>query len=159
MSLYHRNDRSAGGETYAYYDADRTKIFVLVRYPPSKLTIFADSINFKMLLDPAKLEAKCKLGDPENRIAPLNIGHDSSLTHFEPYEYIYARYVSGLICCWEYCTCAMRAYVHTVEAVRTTYECSVLCINYCSNLFLCLITWLNDCVYRSMRMTMLTGDL
>lgn len=48
-----------------------------------------------MLLDPVLLEAKCKLGDPENRIAPLNIGHDATLTHFEPYEYIYARYVSS----------------------------------------------------------------
>ena len=70
--------RNAGGETYAYYDADRLKIFVLVRFPLMKLILFADTNSFKMLLDPVLLEAKCKLGDPENRIKPFEIGRESS---------------------------------------------------------------------------------
>lgn len=54
-------------------------------------------MNFKMLLDPAILEAKCKEGDLEHNIAPILIGHDPNITIFEPYEHIYARYVSLMI--------------------------------------------------------------
>lgn len=85
--------RGAGGETYSYYDVKRKKIYVLVRFALSKLTLFADSTNFKMLLDPVSLEERCKLGDPEKNIAPIAIGHDPKITKFGPYEHIYARYV------------------------------------------------------------------
>jgi hypothetical protein len=88
--------RGAGGETYSYYDVKRKKIFVLVRFALSKLTLFADSQNYKMLLDPVLLEAKCKEGDVEHNIAPIEIGHDPHITKFGPYEHIYARYVRGV---------------------------------------------------------------
>lgn len=71
----------------------KKKIYVLVRFALSKLTLFADSMNYKMLLDPVLLEAKCKDGDVERNIAPMNIGHDPNITKFGPYEHIYARYV------------------------------------------------------------------
>ena len=86
--------RNAGGETYAYYDADKLKIFVLVRFPLIKLILFADTSSFKMLLNPILLEAKCKLGDAENKIKPFSIGHDASITKFGPYDHIYTKYVS-----------------------------------------------------------------
>jgi hypothetical protein len=84
--------RASGAETYAYYNAEKNKIFVLIRYSLEKLTLFADSIDFKMLLDPHVLEKKCLMGDAEKGIAPLSIGDDRSITKFSPYEYIYCRY-------------------------------------------------------------------
>jgi hypothetical protein len=51
--------RASGAETYAYYNSEKNKIFVLIKYSLEKLTFFADSINFKMLLDPHVLEEKC----------------------------------------------------------------------------------------------------
>lgn len=95
--LLSTSPRNAGGETYAYYDSDRLKIFVLVRFPLMKLILFADTNSFKMLLDPILLEAKCKLGDPENRIKPFEIGQDPSITKFSPYEHIYTKYVSYFV--------------------------------------------------------------
>ena len=90
--IYHC--RATGAQVYSYYDAERKKIFCLIRYPLEKLTKFADLVNFKMMLDPRALEDRCKAGDPESNIGPIIIGTDPSITPFSPYDHIYCRYVS-----------------------------------------------------------------
>jgi hypothetical protein len=89
-----RGIRASGADTYVYYNTEKTKIFVLIRYSMDKLQCFAELINFKMLLDPAVLKDTLEAGDQEAGIEPVFIGHERG-EKFGPYEYIYARYVSG----------------------------------------------------------------
>jgi anoctamin-10/anoctamin-7 len=68
------------------------KLFVLMRCPLDVIRNYADDINFKMLLDPVKVQEACAAGDAEEQIAPFKIAHDPTVCPYYPYEVIYAKY-------------------------------------------------------------------
>jgi hypothetical protein len=78
---------SAGLEIYPYLSVQDDELLVLFRAPLIVLQKFADQIDYKMHLDPAVLEETLLAGDAENRIAPIKITHDPSITEVTPYEH------------------------------------------------------------------------
>jgi hypothetical protein len=68
------------------------KLFVLMRCPLDVIRNYADDINFKMLLDPVKVQEACAAGDAQEQIAPFKIAHDPAVCPYYPYEVIYAKY-------------------------------------------------------------------
>jgi hypothetical protein len=66
--------------------------FVLIRASLSSLRRAADTLQFRMLLDPKHLKLLAEQGDTENGIQPIQILHDSAQSRLWPYDYIYAPY-------------------------------------------------------------------
>ena len=82
----------AGLDLYLFYSIRKTHIFVLIRASVENLRIFADGIEFPMLLDAEKLKEAAERGDAEAGIAPIDITHDPEVTPLLPHEHIYAKY-------------------------------------------------------------------
>lgn len=60
-------------EMIAFINAANTDLFLLLRASVHRLKIFADSIEFKMLLDSVVLERIAKQGDSEREIRPIDM--------------------------------------------------------------------------------------
>jgi len=84
--------KKCGFMIYQYYSVQQDEIFVLARIDNEKLMIFADIIDFQMLLDSAEVERQAAAGDPENNIAPFHIQHEPEVTFLTPYEKIWGEY-------------------------------------------------------------------
>jgi anoctamin-10/anoctamin-7 len=87
--------RACGCELYQYWSHDRDQIFVLLRVSETKLRIFADKINFKVLLNQDALIQASNAGYEHpngGKIAPFEIQHRSDITPIMPYEYIYSPF-------------------------------------------------------------------
>jgi hypothetical protein len=80
-----------GLELYCYQGRDKN-IYVLMRCPLEVIRKYADDINFKMMLDPFKLEGVAAAGNEEKKIKPFKIRHDPNECQYYPTEVIYARY-------------------------------------------------------------------
>lgn len=58
-----------------------------------KIRSFADKINYKLKLNPAKTKELIESGDPEYQIAGVEINEDPKFgTMYPAYEYIYGKY-------------------------------------------------------------------
>ncbi len=77
----------AGLEIYPYLSVQDDELLVLFRCPLIVLQKFADQIDFKLAMDPAVLEETLLAGDVENKIAPIKINHDPSITPLTPFEH------------------------------------------------------------------------
>jgi hypothetical protein len=81
----------AGFRTHIYYSIQRDEVLVLIGCEMKKLEAFADLIDYKMYLDPGKLEEHAKRGDEEKGIPPVEVAHAPEITALSPYEYIYGK--------------------------------------------------------------------
>lgn len=82
----------AGFRIKCYLSVQKDEVLVLIGIDNHKLSAFADLINYKMFLDDAALERHAKEGDPEKKVAPVEISHDPNITWRRPYEFIYGKY-------------------------------------------------------------------
>lgn len=105
---------TAGLETYQYYSGDADEIFVKIRAPLDILRAHAQSIEYKMVLDPNYIKRHI-----ENIKEP--IGQDPKHTKLSPYEHIYASY--------DDCKCQLQVY--SLRAARNTLNFDTLCIHQC----------------------------
>jgi hypothetical protein len=71
---------------------DQCIIFVLLRTPLHKLREFAERMELKMVIDPAKAKELLAEGDPEHKIKRVVLKHDSDVSPIGPYECLHARY-------------------------------------------------------------------
>ena len=74
----------------SYYGSLR---FVLIHGNNTRLRGKAESMRTPMLLDKEKAEKVARQGDAANNIHPIQIVHRPEVTHIEPFEHIYGRYV------------------------------------------------------------------
>lgn len=77
---------------YMHYSDDKEEIIVLIRAQEQQMRVFADAIDFPMLLDKDVLEQRAKAGDKAHNIAPINISHIPEVTHLTPYEWIWGEF-------------------------------------------------------------------
>jgi hypothetical protein len=68
------------------------KLFVLVRAPIDLVREYAESNNFKLLLDADVLRETANHGNIEKGIKPIDIPHNADECEVQPYDYIYAKY-------------------------------------------------------------------
>jgi len=83
-------------ELFPYLSVQGDELIVLIRCPLHVLQRFADKSDFEMRADPAQLELTLKAGNPQYRIAPIQITHDVDITPIPPTEYIYFKYEQDL---------------------------------------------------------------
>lgn len=84
--------RFNGLELFAYKSIRGDELIILMKVTLDDLRIFADKIDFIMLLDPPALKETLELGNEKCDIAPIHINHDPSIIPYEPYQHIYAKY-------------------------------------------------------------------
>jgi hypothetical protein len=89
---YIRKLQQNGLDTFLFYSVKKSHIFVLIRASLKKLRDFADSTEFRMLLDSKLLKEYANKGDPENNIAPIDILDDKFESPFWPYDMIFSKY-------------------------------------------------------------------
>lgn len=75
-----------------------------------KLQDFADKINYKMYIDPARLQETLEAGDAEAKIRPIFIQDNKDVCEYSPYEH--SKYKTCLkfddtdgfrkICVWQF---------------------------------------------------------
>jgi anoctamin-10/anoctamin-7 len=83
---------AAGFEIYPYPSVQGDELLVLIRCPLEKLQLFADKINHKMRIDPARLQEVLEGGDAEAKIKPIFIEDMKDICEYSPYEHIYLQY-------------------------------------------------------------------
>jgi hypothetical protein len=84
--------KGAGFLVYQYYSIQQDEIFVLARVDNDILTQFADTIDYRMLLDATEVEKRCREGNPEAGIGPFEIRHEPEVCSLQPYESIWGEY-------------------------------------------------------------------
>jgi len=84
--------RRSGLDCYMFMSSSKKEVFVLLRVPMEKLNAHCDNLDYKLLLDPEKLEEVAKKGFPEFKIAPISITHNPLETNMKPYHHIYAPF-------------------------------------------------------------------
>lgn len=67
---------------------------MLIKVPEKTLRAYADSIDFKMRLDPIELRKAIETGSPG--IKPVTINEDPEYCAFNPFDYIYGRYENSV---------------------------------------------------------------
>jgi hypothetical protein len=91
-----RSVRESGCHVYLYRSHDQDQVFMLIRAPESVLQVFADRVNFKILLQSDALieasNAGYTLPGNAGKIAPFEIQFRSDVTPLMPYEQIYTAY-------------------------------------------------------------------
>jgi hypothetical protein len=80
-----RRLHNAGLETYQFYSGDWDEIFIKIRAPLDILRAHAESVEYKLMLDPNYIKRHI-----ENIKEP--IGGDLNHTKLSPYDFIYASY-------------------------------------------------------------------
>lgn len=68
------------------------EIILLLRVSLSKLRLFADQIDFEMLLDETAVKKHMEKGNPAKDIRPIFIDDGEGITPYKPYQYIYGKY-------------------------------------------------------------------
>lgn len=81
----------AGFITRTYFSVQKDEVLVLIACPMQKLRVFADLVDYKMLLDENALEEHAKRGDPEKGIPPIEVAHQPGVTKRRPYEFIHGK--------------------------------------------------------------------
>ncbi|KAJ1413446.1 hypothetical protein B484DRAFT_402031 [Ochromonadaceae sp. CCMP2298] len=76
--------------------AMKDELYCLIRAPLEKLREFADTEDFLMAVDPTFLEKVLTEGDPENKIAPIDIRDDCKITKLSPYQYMFMEFRRSL---------------------------------------------------------------
>ena len=66
---------------------------ILIRGGTARLKGKAEHLGIKLLLDKDEAKKSAFLGDKDHDIGRIEIVHREEVTRFEPFEYIYARYV------------------------------------------------------------------
>lgn len=88
--------RSFGLELFIFMGFNRKEIFVLIRAPIELLRIYAESINFPMLLDPLEAQILCEIGDTDKNIRGFIIPHVPEVVSYEPFAHIFGRYSKSI---------------------------------------------------------------
>ena len=86
--------KKAGFNVYQYYSVQSDEIIVLCRVDNDRLMVFADVVDFKMLLDPEEISRRCTTGDAEAGIAPFDIKHEEAISSMHPYDNIWGEYTT-----------------------------------------------------------------
>lgn len=84
-------------EAKCFYSCQRDEIYLKVRADPKRLLAEANRIDYKMLLDSTNLKLAAKAGyAKKNEFVwkPINITDEFGVSPYDPYEFIYARYIS-----------------------------------------------------------------
>ena len=66
-----------------------------IRCSVQRLAFQAASSSFKLPLEPASVAEAATKGLPEYDIAPFEINDARNITPYAPYEFLYARFVTG----------------------------------------------------------------
>jgi hypothetical protein len=83
----------AGLTTKMFYSVQNDEVYCKIRAPVKRLMKEADRVNYKLLLEPAMLANKLRIGRltgrKENQWKPVEVPAKSELTLLDPYDYIY----------------------------------------------------------------------
>jgi hypothetical protein len=86
----------AGFETRMHYNLAHDTVFVKVRLAPEPMKKFADTIDYKMCLNPSKLRAKLEKGkkneEKEWQWLPLELVDPLELSKYNHTDFIYGKY-------------------------------------------------------------------
>eukprot|EP01038_Epipyxis_sp_PR26KG_P005759 gene5759-7950_t len=69
-----------------------TELFILLRTPLERIRSYADTIDFKLELDPLTLKSTLEKGTPEKNIAPIFINDRPDVTQLTPFDFIFGKY-------------------------------------------------------------------
>jgi hypothetical protein len=83
-------------EYFCYLSVQKDELMVLFRVPHKVLALYADTIDFKLQLDPVETKRICEAGNPQFNIKPFTINDGPQYTPYPPYDYIYGRYESSI---------------------------------------------------------------
>lgn len=78
-----------------FYSVQRDEVYIKLRATPERLRNEANRINYRLLLDPLKLQSRARLGRKENGKyiwRPISIADQFKLSSYFPYNHIYAAY-------------------------------------------------------------------
>eukprot|EP01039_Chlorochromonas_danica_P003789 gene3789-4139_t len=90
---------NAGLETFSYESVQRDELLVLIRCPVNVMKKFADDTDYKLELEPNKVKELLLKGHIKNdvyRVKPVEINDATMYTPFSPYNYIFAKYETGI---------------------------------------------------------------
>ena len=82
----------SGFEIFCYKSVQGDELICLVRASVDMLVDYADKIDYKMLLDPARAKFKLEQGNKEKEIKPHEINDGAKFSRLFPYDYIWARF-------------------------------------------------------------------
>ena len=97
---------------------------------------FAEKSDFEMRADPSQLELTLKAGNPQHRIAPIQITHDITITPIPPTEY--SECMSNLFIYNDVSLATLKFLVRSLFQIRSTFEPQYL---------LC-VSWTTRCVLK-----------
>lgn len=84
--------KKLGAILFPYLSVQKDELFVLVRFPLSKLRSYAEKSKFIFPLDPTVVEDMAIAGNEDSKIAPILIDYRSSEDKYHPFLYMYGRY-------------------------------------------------------------------
>lgn len=87
---------SVGLEVYPYLSLQGDELIVLITCSEAVLTLFTDSIDFLLELDPAYCKDKLAKGNKEQKIKPIKITDNPDYSPIHPFAYVYGKYDTSL---------------------------------------------------------------